>query len=523
MKKAIFIAMAALVLLTAQCKKNEPKPEEKVMVPITGTVDFGGGSKTEITTTGYITPVVGDKIYIYSEDANVGYMNCTRVNGQQFECSGEIRENCLGTTCTFMYLGTGSTDAYGNPINDDNNGTSISFADQTGVRVVDDVDDKKISGLDKFHVGSCIADVSEAGTVTLPMLSKMAIAYFQLEDGSGNPIADMDMDIAVSGVSATATINKAEGTLTGSGTGTVTVHADAQGCFYMALIPQSNAANFSFAGDGKVGQRTFANGIRPCCFYSEQGLGDPLKVTMEPAKFTVGMDGDTPRTVEFAPGNLYWDGSAFHFEANQWSTTPASDGTWDASHVSHFYWSKTGSVAYAESFSYDGALVNDVFFTNSTEITANSEFHVNGESGTNTWRTLSKAEWDYLLGTDAAGTSSRTNASSLRALKELDGYKGLVILPDGTGASIMNSITSTADLASYGAVFLPAAGFRYDDGSGFGRSVQFCNVQGHYWSSDNDGYANSAYNMSFSFSGSSNAPSMVVQQRGLGFTVRLVR
>lgn len=37
---------------------------------------------------------------------------------------------------------------------------------------------------------------------------------------------------------------------------------------------------------------------------------------------------------------------------------------------------------------------------------------VNGETGT--WRTLSKAEWDYILKT-------RDNASSLRAWKGLDG------------------------------------------------------------------------------------------------------
>ncbi|MBP9994425.1 MAG: fibronectin type III domain-containing protein, partial [bacterium] len=40
-------------------------------------------------------------------------------------------------------------------------------------------------------------------------------------------------------------------------------------------------------------------------------------------------------TVEFARGNLYYDGSAFRFEENQWSFAD----TWNASHVSHFFWS----------------------------------------------------------------------------------------------------------------------------------------------------------------------------------------
>ena len=151
-------------------------------------------------------------------------------------------------------------------------------------------------------------------------------------------------------------------------------------------------------------------------------------------------------TVEFAPGNLYWDGSAFKFEANQWSFAD----TLNANHVSHFYWSKDAAEATKESFNYEQSMsTEDEFFTNS------SSFQVAGETA-GTWRTLSKDEWDYLL-------NSRTDASSLRAWKELDSgtHKGLVILSDGTDASVMESISSTADLATYGAVFLPAAGMRY--------------------------------------------------------------
>ncbi|MCQ2306003.1 MAG: hypothetical protein MJ000_00365 [Bacteroidales bacterium] len=159
-KKLVIIAMAVLALFAAQCKKNEPKPSEKVMVPITGTVDFGG-SKTEITTTGYITPKENDRIYIYSGNQNVGYVDCTSTSGQQFNCSGLIEDDYLGTTCTFMYLGTGSTDANGNAI--DGSSSTISFANQTTVSV----NEGKVANLNKFHVGSCKALVSQQGTVTL--------------------------------------------------------------------------------------------------------------------------------------------------------------------------------------------------------------------------------------------------------------------------------------------------------------------------------------------------------------------
>ena len=171
-------------------------------------------------------------------------------------------------------------------------------------------------------------------------------------------------------------------------------------------------------------------------------------------------------TVEFAPGNLYWDGSAFRFEANQWSF----EGTWNENHVSHFKWSNAAN-AVTSGYSFSGHLF------------CASNFTVAGDS--HTWRTLSIAEWNYLL-------NSRDNASSLRAWKELgSGLNGLVILPDGTDASVMSSITSTDALATYGAVFLPAAGSR--DGTG----VYFVGSYGLYWSSTpnwvDEDYANGMY------------------------------
>ena len=141
-----------------------------------------------------------------------------------------------------------------------------------------------------------------------------------------------------------------------------------------------------------------------------------------------------------------------------------------------------------------------MFFTNA------SDFQVNGETA-GTWRTLSKAEWDYLL-------NSRANASSLRAWKKLDEgtHKGLVILPDGTDASVMSSITSTDALATLGAVFLPAAGFRY------GTYVYGVGWSGYYWSSTPGG-SNYAYYMNF-YSGNVFTS---LSGRNDGYSVRLVR
>ena len=113
-----------------------------------------------------------------------------------------------------------------------------------------------------------------------------------------------------------------------------------------------------------------------------------------------------------------------------------------------------------------------------------------GNDAPNTWRTLTYDEWDYLLNT-------RTNASYLWGVAQVNGVNGLVFLPDiwtyPEGVTFKSGFhssegvdyyaayqTFTADqwskLEGAGAVFLPAAGYR--GGLGVG------NVQnlGYYWS-----------------------------------------
>ena len=113
-----------------------------------------------------------------------------------------------------------------------------------------------------------------------------------------------------------------------------------------------------------------------------------------------------------------------------------------------------------------------------------------GNDAPNTWRTLTKVEWEYLLYT-------RANASSLKGVAQVNGVNGLIFLPDNwtcpSGVSFksgFNSISGDYYYAAYqtftaaewskleaaGAVFLPAAGDR--SGSSVG-NVQYC---GYYWS-----------------------------------------
>ena len=101
------------------------------------------------------------------------------------------------------------------------------------------------------------------------------------------------------------------------------------------------------------------------------------------------------------------------------------------------------------------------------------------------WRALTSSEWTYLLVTrDVNGNSLGT----------VNGKPGLIILPDnfvlpeglsfiGNHAHFEENIYSSAEwaqMSAAGAVFLPADGYGYNDGS---YKTDNVNLQGNYWSS----------------------------------------
>ena len=111
---------------------------------------------------------------------------------------------------------------------------------------------------------------------------------------------------------------------------------------------------------------------------------------------------------------------------------------------------------------------------------------INGGNTVNQWRTLTIAEWNYLLNT-------RTDASSKRGTGNINGVGGLIILPDSwtlpSECAFTSGFAPDWTLNSYtlaqweqmedaGAVFLPAAGERS------GAYVVYAGRFGIYWSSD---------------------------------------
>ncbi|MBQ0016452.1 MAG: hypothetical protein KBT04_05665, partial [Bacteroidales bacterium] len=144
----------------------------------------------------------------------------------------------------------------------------------------------------------------------------------------------------------------------------------------------------------------------------------------------------------------------------------------------------------------------------------------NGGNMAGKWRTLTKAEWDYLC-------STRTNADSKRGYATVNGVHGVVFLPDcwtiPSGCTFIsnymtwgdNSYTAAqwAAMEAAGALFLPAAGHRYGTMiHGYGGDF------GSYWFSSADGnsraYAFPIHSLLGLITGA--------DSRSNGFSVRLV-
>ena len=149
-----------------------------------------------------------------------------------------------------------------------------------------------------------------------------------------------------------------------------------------------------------------------------------------------------------------------------------------------------------------------------------------GNDAPNTWRTLSKDEWKYVV-------FNRPNASSLCGVAQVNGVNGLILLPDNwtcpSGVTFKSGFhsewgidyyaayqTFTADqwskLEAAGAVFLPAAGYRYVS------NVYFVQNYGYYWSAT-EGSSYEAYHLRFT----SDEAYMYYYDRDLGHSVRLVK
>ena len=223
------------------------------------------------------------------------------------------------------------------------------------------------------------------------------------------------------------------------------------------------------------------------------------------------------KQVHFSQGNLQYQASTntWRFAEHQYDYV----GTQTADRYGYYGGNVSGSDNRSISSTYSGwidlfgwgtgsnpTLSSQNYKDYGTFVDWGSNAISNGGNTANRWRTLTHAEWDYLLNT-------RTDASSKRGIGNINGVGGLIILPDSWTLPSECSFTSGfcspsgdnypdwthnsytlaqwAQMEAAGAVFLPAAGHR------FGTDVGFVGNWGWYWSSSPFFHVSAACYMKF--------------------------
>ena len=225
-------------------------------------------------------------------------------------------------------------------------------------------------------------------------------------------------------------------------------------------------------------------------------------------KFTINADGDQ---IVFSQGNLQYNTNIriWSFATNQYDTIGANNSTTGI--MEFFGWGTGDNPTLTIT---DNAKYGTYYEWGANPIT-------NGGYKANTWRTLTKDEWDYILNT-------RDNASSLSGLAKVNGLYGYILLPDDwtlpEGLSFKGKVTYWSKASTYtlpqwlqmeanGAVFLPAAGWR------FGTEIYNVGDVCHYWAATP---ANSGYGYSIDV----NDNGAVIHDNSAyyrGYSVRLVQ
>lgn len=219
------------------------------------------------------------------------------------------------------------------------------------------------------------------------------------------------------------------------------------------------------------------------------------------------------KQVRFSKGNLYWDGNAYHFEANQ-TDYPESR---DADHVGHFFWTNQNDynsgnssyMPYAEEYDYSSVKGYDKCFCST-----NNPLTVEGTEGL---FVLTEVEWAYLL-------YYRTNALNLRKCGVTVGDKKncLIIAPDDFTETLRSSYTLD-EINALGLVCLPAAG-KYNVNM-YLSEPGLCGADnyGRYWvDASYNGYSSKEYAYDVYFT-SDKIKSQSFNYRGMCQSIRLVQ
>ena len=245
--------------------------------------------------------------------------------------------------------------------------------------------------------------------------------------------------------------------------------------------------------------------------------------------------------VWFSQGNLQYQASTntWRFAENQWNYIGEDNANMSQTYsgwIDLFGWSTSGYNHGAVCYQPWSTSENDMNYypygsntANLFDQTGQADWGYNaisnGGNTINSWRTLTKEEWNYVF-------FSRNTASGIRFAKAIvNGINGVVLLPDtwssstyplnatnNIGVGYCNTISTqdwTNTLQPAGAVFLPTSGSRY------GTSVYNHGSVGKYWTSSRSS-SNNAFRLLFNGT-SSNGISISNESLYYGNSIRLVR
>ena len=208
--------------------------------------------------------------------------------------------------------------------------------------------------------------------------------------------------------------------------------------------------------------------------------------------------------IYFSQGNLQYQASTgtWRFAEHQYDIIGEDNADISSSNpgwIDLFGW---GTSSYKGRYPYMTSTTSGYYGNGSSDIAGtNYDWGVynkisNGGNQAGMWRTLTKAEWNYLI-------NERAQASRLRGQGNVNNVNGLILLPNdwetpssvkftcgtdnpyesGDYSTNVYSLEEWAVMQSYGAVFLPAAGARSSRSSTTVTYVGFVGSYGYYWSS----------------------------------------
>ena len=527
MKRLSFIVMAGLIALgLTQCKKNEPTNNDTEGVKITLNINNGNGGGrlhiqegTSTTTDNPIVKVlydVNDVIYVCSNGSYVGYLTCTSADsdGSNSTFTGTISSSASTShPLQFIYLG-GHTATENRAAEFAANPTApftFSLEDQSYV----------------LHVVSTAASnetfASTTTSYTLAggkMRNKCALVKFTFNEGNFSSAEEA----TINGVYNHLNIgfDGSVSTIISNGKGDIATFKSTNAVRY-AVVPAGQDLSGIIEIEGYEGTYSIAAPDYNGFIQATVTLTPEPASGFNPEEFTIDNQGTT---VYFSRSNAHFDPTnsdptnRWYFAENQYDY----EGTWHSNEpVSHFAWGTwfydNPNIPVPGIITYDSYgkpyQLNPIgsYYTNNFYNTATANVTIGGEN----WRVMTNDEWGYLL--------SRTKevngvTKPLYGFGNVHGINGLIVLPDNWNGNVDGSFTyGTASdwpnvytesttvkwawMEGAGAVFLPAAGYRYK-GAATNSSINYYHSDvvgndkmGCYWSSTASKGANQAYSMYF--------------------------